>query len=114
MNINVAFCFDENLVKQVRVSVASLLDAGKDPDVHYHIYCVCTKEAASVRGELEKIVAARDGQSQIRLVDIENPYKRMKYGAFRQVRTCVWNCRISCRIRTGFCIWTLIRWSGEA
>ena len=76
MNINVAFCFDENLVKQVRVSVASLLDAGKDPDVHYHIYCVCTKEAASVRGELEKIVAARDGQSQIRLVDIENPYKK--------------------------------------
>ena len=40
------------------------------------LYCVCTKEAASVRGELEKIVAARDGQSQIRLVDIENPYKK--------------------------------------
>lgn len=76
MYINVAFCFDENLVKQVRVSVASLLDAGKDPDVHYRICCVCTKEAAGVRGELEKIVTARDGQSQLRLVDIENPYRK--------------------------------------
>ena len=46
MLINIAFCFDENLTEQVKVAVASLLDHGASDQVHYHIYCVCTKEAA--------------------------------------------------------------------
>ena len=37
MRINVAFCFDENLMRQVRVTVAALLDARTDKTTHYDI-----------------------------------------------------------------------------
>lgn len=75
MYINVAFCFDRNLVNQVRVSVASLLDGRTDREVHYRICCVCTREAAAVKEELERIVRKRDAQSELHFKDIDNSYQ---------------------------------------
>ena len=74
-HIKVAFCFDENLITQVRVTAASLLDAVKDKDVHYDIYCVCTKEACTVKEPLEHIIASRDPESALYMHCVENPYE---------------------------------------
>ena len=74
-HIKVAFCFDENLITQVRVTAASLLDAVKDKDVHYDIYCVCTKEACTVKEPLEHIIASRDPESVLYMHCVENPYE---------------------------------------
>lgn len=101
--IKVAYCFDHNLIRQVRVVVASLLDAAKigpanqsdgtntaqsgkndalqsdktdTPQIHYDIYCVCTKEAAAVKDELAKIVEARDPESKLYFIDIENSFEK--------------------------------------
>ena len=38
MYINTAFCFDHNLVRQVQVAAASLLDHRGSAQTHYHIY----------------------------------------------------------------------------
>ncbi|MBP3476313.1 MAG: glycosyltransferase family 8 protein [Lachnospiraceae bacterium] len=73
-NIKVAFCFDENLITQVQVAVASLLDAVQNENVHYDIYCICTKEASSVKECLEHIIQARDQKSILHLHSVENPY----------------------------------------
>lgn len=76
MKIDVAFCFDERLIRQVRVSVASLLDANQERDVHYRIYCVCTKEAAAVREDLEKLAKKRDPESELTVIVAENLYDK--------------------------------------
>ncbi len=74
MQINVVFCFDENLTRQIQATVASLLDAKKDEDVHYEIYCVCTKEAQSIEEPLSSIVGKRDRKSGITVKVVENLY----------------------------------------
>lgn len=74
MLINIAFCFDENLTEQVKVAVASLLDHGVADQVHYHIYCVCTKEAAYIEKQLTQIVEARDRKSVLSVKAVENHY----------------------------------------
>lgn len=74
-HIKVAFCFDKNLITQVQVTVASLLDAVKGKDVHYDIYCICTKEACAVKEPLEHIVAFRDDKSELIMNCVENPYE---------------------------------------
>ena len=74
-HIKVAFCFDENLITQVQVTVASLLDAVKDTDVHYDIYCICTKGACAVKEPLERIVVSRDPGSTLYMHCVENPYE---------------------------------------
>ncbi|MBD5475956.1 MAG: glycosyltransferase family 8 protein [Lachnospiraceae bacterium] len=74
MLINIAFCFDENLTEQVKVAVASLLDHGVADQVHYHIYCVCTKEAAYIEKQLAQIVEARDRESVLSVKAVENHY----------------------------------------
>lgn len=74
MLINIAFCFDENLTEQVKVAVASLLDHGVTAQAHYHIYCVCTKEAAYVEKQLAQIVVARDRESVLSVKVVENLY----------------------------------------
>lgn len=74
MKINIAFCFDHNLIRQVQVTVASLLDFGRTEAVHYHIYCVCTAEAASVEAALRRIAAARDPASELTVRVADNPY----------------------------------------
>ncbi len=74
-NINIAFCFDGNLTEQVKVTVASLLDHGVTDRIHYHIYCVCTKDAAYVETPLEQIVRKRDPQSLLTVKAVENLYE---------------------------------------
>ena len=74
MYINTAFCFDHNLVRQVQVAAASLLDHRGSAQTHYHIYCVCTKEAAVVEEDLRQIVAARDPGSELTMRVADNPY----------------------------------------
>jgi UDP-glucose:(galactosyl)LPS alpha-1,2-glucosyltransferase len=76
MRINVAFCFDENLMRQVRVTVAALLDARTDKTTHYDIYCVCTKEAAEAQTYLDDIVKKRDPESELYFIDIKNAYEK--------------------------------------
>lgn len=73
-NIKVAFCFDENLIAQVQVATASLLDSAEEEIVHYDIYCICTKEAGRVKKSLEHIIKVRDQKSNLYLHCVENPY----------------------------------------
>ncbi len=75
-NIKVAFCFDENLITQVQVAVASLLDAVKGKPIHYDIHCICTKAAYTVEEPLKHIVDSRDKESALFVHCVENPYKR--------------------------------------
>lgn len=75
MQIKIAFCFDENLVNQILVTVASLLDFRQDKEVHYDIYCICTRTAAEVEARLREIIKARDKESALTMKVIENPYK---------------------------------------
>ena len=99
MQINVAFCFDHNLMNQAQVTAASLLDFARVDHVHYHIYCVCTKEAAQVEHKLRQIVAARDKESELTMKVMDNPYE----GAY-EVR----GISAGTYLRLAFCIrmWT--------
>lgn len=74
-NIKLAFCFDNNLVKQICVTVASLLDASKNNNCHYDIYCVCANGAEKVENKLKKIVKKRDKFSNLFIYPVENKYK---------------------------------------
>lgn len=73
--IEIAFCFDEKLTDQVRVTVASLLDASQADSVHYHIYCVCTRQAAYIEASLMQIVEARDSESALTVKAVDNIYQ---------------------------------------
>lgn len=75
MVINVAFCFDHNLIRQVQVAVASLLDHTRAEQTHYHIYCVCTREAMAVEEKLRRIVESRDGESVLTVKALDNPFQ---------------------------------------
>ncbi len=74
-NIKAAFCFDENLITQVQVAVASLLDADQNEDTHYDIYCICTREAGCVEDTLRQIIRRRDEASKLYFCCVENPYE---------------------------------------
>ena len=58
----------------MQVAAASLLDHRGSAQTHYHIYCVCTKEAAVVEEDLRQIVAARDPGSELTIRVADNPY----------------------------------------
>ncbi len=73
--IDIAFCFDEKIARQVQVAVASLLDASRDSHVHYHIHCVCTARAAYVETDLQRIIAAGDEASALTMHRVENQYR---------------------------------------
>ncbi len=72
--INIAFCFDENMMRQACVTIASLLDS-KDENTHYNIYCVCTKEAMKIHNYLQKIIRRRDAQSRLIMKENKNDYE---------------------------------------
>lgn len=74
MDINIAFCFDQNLIRQVQVVLASLLDHTRTMQTHYHIYCVCTKEASSVEEKLRRIMESRDRESTLTMMALDNPF----------------------------------------
>lgn len=75
MYINIAFCFDYNLIRQVQVAVASLLDYAGVMKTHYHIYCVCTKDAQQVEQKLRQIMEVRDKESTLTMRAAENLYQ---------------------------------------
>lgn len=75
MYINIAFCFDQNITCQVQVAIASLLDSTVTAGVHYCIYCICTPEAAAVETPLRRIVDARDRDSSLTVLPVENLYQ---------------------------------------
>lgn len=75
MYINIAFCFDENIAEQVQAALASLLDHTKTEEVHYHIYCVCTKEAAHVESQLAGIIEDIDQDTTLTVRVVDNPYR---------------------------------------
>ena len=75
MYINIAFCFDEKIAEQVRVTAASLLDCSMTDNVHYHIYCICTKEAAYIETPLTQLIKARDRDTTLTVIAVENQYQ---------------------------------------
>lgn len=75
MYINIAFCFDEKIAEQVRVAVASLLDCTITDEVHYHIYCICTGEAAYIETPLAQMIGVRDRESTLTVRAVENLYQ---------------------------------------
>lgn len=72
--LGVVFCFDENLVKQVQVAAASLLDSRGSGD-HFEMHCVCTKEAGIAEPALKQIIEKRDPASALLMHCMENPYE---------------------------------------
>lgn len=72
--LRIVFCFDENLVAQVQVAAASLLDARASDD-HFEIHCVCTKAAGIMQAPLEQIIKRRDSSSKLVMHCMENPYE---------------------------------------
>lgn len=75
MYINIALCFDEKIAEQARVTIASLLDCTLTDDVHYHIYCICTGEAAYIETPLTQIIESRDRESTLTVKPVENLYQ---------------------------------------
>lgn len=63
--IEIAFCFDENMIYPACVAIASLLDSEKDDTVHFEISCICSKKALEYQEKLKEIVEKRDQQSKI-------------------------------------------------
>ncbi len=74
--LRVVFCFDENLVAQVQVAAASLLDACVSKDVHCEIHCVCTEAAGTVAEALGCVISSRDPGSTLVMHCVENPYAK--------------------------------------
>ncbi|MDE7429654.1 MAG: hypothetical protein K2N00_10405 [Lachnospiraceae bacterium] len=72
--LRVVFCFDENLVTQVQVAAASLIDACAVDDVHCEIHCVCTEAAGIVDKPLGRVISSRDPGSTLVMHCVENPY----------------------------------------
>lgn len=75
MCMNIAFCFDQNIAEQVQVALASLIDCTVNDRENYHIYCVCTKEAAYIEPQLRRIIKDADGRADLTMKTVENPYQ---------------------------------------
>lgn len=74
--LKVVFCFDENLVAQVQVAAASLIDVCAPEAVHCEIHCVCTMAAGIVEGALSRVISKRDPASTLMIHCVENPYEK--------------------------------------
>ena len=74
MIINIVFCFDENLQRQVQVAIASLLDNRTEQNVHFGIYCVCIGNMQALQDQLQMLVDKRDNRSKLHFLQVENPY----------------------------------------
>lgn len=62
--INIAFCFDKNVIDYIKVSILSLL-SNKNKDTHYNIIGICSSDAYGYVNELRRLVCARDAYSCI-------------------------------------------------
>lgn len=63
--VEIAFCFDENMIDPACVAIASLLDFKKDETVHYNISCVCPEAILSCKEKVKAFVEKRDKESKI-------------------------------------------------
>lgn len=64
--MEIAFCFDENMLHAACVAIASLLDL-KESDDHYVIHCICSEQAMKQEKLLAEIVDKRDKDSELHL-----------------------------------------------
>jgi lipopolysaccharide biosynthesis glycosyltransferase len=71
--VNIAFCFDENVMEQAKLSISSLLhNAGS---VSYNIYCIVPKNfQQSHKSELENILAKQRNHSSIIFLEANNDF----------------------------------------
>lgn len=67
-NIDIAFCFDENMVYAACAAIGSLLDFKNESD-HYRVHCVCNEKAMEQKKLLSEIVRKRDDGSRIFFYD---------------------------------------------
>lgn len=76
--INVAFCFDNNVVDYLKVTITSLL-RNRKLNTHYNIFGICTEEAYSCLPELIELVKKWDQLSSIsikkNMSDISNAFE---------------------------------------
>lgn len=71
--ISLVYCFDDNIVDYVKVSICSLL-VNKKESTHYRICGICTEAAYTYRQELEELVNAIDSCSYIDIKCCTNNY----------------------------------------
>lgn len=72
--IQIAFCFDENMIHAAGVAIASLLDHKNKDSVHYDIYCICNEKAKEQSAFIEQIVEKRDSESKICIMAVDNAF----------------------------------------
>ena len=73
-NIKIAFCFDNNLMYQACITIASLVNAGKKEHCHYDIYCICSNGAEKIKDKLQGIISRFDSTSNIYFIKAQNEY----------------------------------------
>lgn len=73
-NIKIAFCFDNNLMYQACITIASLVKAGIKDHCHYDIYCICSNGAEKIKDKLDGIISRIDSSSNIYFIKAKNEY----------------------------------------
>lgn len=73
-NIKIAFCFDNNLMYQACITIASLVKAGEKEHCHYDIYCICSNGAEKIKDKLQGILSRIDSSSNIYFIKAKNEY----------------------------------------
>ncbi len=63
--IEIAFCFDKNMVYPACVAIASLLDFKKDDEIHYNISCICPPGIDEQKKLIRQVVNERDSDSKV-------------------------------------------------
>ena len=113
--LRAVFCFDENLVAQVQVAAASLLDACASEEVHCEIHCVCTEAAGIVAEPLGHVISSRDQDSTLVMHCVEIPMRKLiRCGISLPELICGWRCPDFCLRWIGSFIWMRMCWCGRA
>jgi lipopolysaccharide biosynthesis glycosyltransferase len=74
-SIDVAFCFDENVVEQAKLSIVSLLRSAGS--VSYNIYCLVPKNfRQSFKNELESIIKKQCDSSSITFLEANDDFEQ--------------------------------------
>ena len=76
--INIAYCFDKNVIDYLKVSLLSLL-ANKKEETHYNIMGICSPDALECVTELKRLVYSRDKYSSVEIKEslesVKNAYE---------------------------------------
>jgi lipopolysaccharide biosynthesis glycosyltransferase len=74
-SINIAFCFDENVMEQAKLSIRSLLHSAGP--IHYNIHCVVSKNfQQSFKSELKNIIKIQDDSSSIIFLEANDDFNQ--------------------------------------